>query len=605
MDKFTPKVSVIMPVYNGSNYLREAIDSVINQTYSNIEIIVVNDGSNDDGQTENIALSYQDKIRYFKKDNGGVATALNLGIQSMTGEYFSWLSHDDLYYPQKIETQIALLSTLADKKTILYGGYDLINPSSKVIGSVKLDTANSISKLNTPLFPILRGLVNGCTLLVHKDHFARTGLFDPMLKTTQDYALWFKMFRDANIMFSDKILVKTRIHDDRGTFKIPNHLDECNELWIGFLNEITKDEMVQIEESIYLFYQKTAEFLESTPYDAAANYARSLADKDLEETKISVIVPFYNRVTLTLESIHSVLDQTHSNFELLLIDDGSSEDVAPILDVVNSDKRLIYYRQSNKGPSAARNYGLSKSTGSYVAFLDSDDLYTKDKLEIQLKQMKTHNSVFSHTLYIKKRFDEDHYEKVNTGAIRGNVFPRIIASCGIAMPTVMLLKQAIANFQFDENISIGEDVCAWIDLSYNFELLCIDEYLTIVRVGDQTSAYNSEKQIYGLFNIIAHVRGKAAYNTSEVKYCLYLLLKDLAFLFLKESREEASGGDCTEHQLSSCRSPFSRGPMYYTKQILGKMRASESRTALLNRVIRSIKQDGWRKTVHKIRKQFI
>lgn len=83
-----PLVSIIIPVYNGSNYMREAIDSALAQTYSNIEIIVVNDGSNDDGETRNIALSYGDKIRYFEKENGGVSTALNLGIKNMGGIFF-------------------------------------------------------------------------------------------------------------------------------------------------------------------------------------------------------------------------------------------------------------------------------------------------------------------------------------------------------------------------------------------------------------------------------------------------------------------------------------------------------------------------------------
>ena len=87
-----PLVSIIIPVYNGSNFMREAIDSALAQTYPNIEILVINDGSTDN--TREIALSYGDKIRYFEKENGGVATALNLGIREMRGEYFSGLSHE-------------------------------------------------------------------------------------------------------------------------------------------------------------------------------------------------------------------------------------------------------------------------------------------------------------------------------------------------------------------------------------------------------------------------------------------------------------------------------------------------------------------------------
>lgn len=79
------KVSIIIPVYNGGNYLRNAIDSALSQTYKNCEIIVVNDGSTDGGETAAIAKSYGNKIRYFEKKNGGVGTAVNLGIAEMTG----------------------------------------------------------------------------------------------------------------------------------------------------------------------------------------------------------------------------------------------------------------------------------------------------------------------------------------------------------------------------------------------------------------------------------------------------------------------------------------------------------------------------------------
>ena len=93
---FHPLVSIVIPVYNGSNFVREAIDSALAQTYDNVEIIVVNDGSTDEGKTREIALSYGDKIRYFEKPNGGVSSALNMGISNMQGQYFSWLSHDDM-----------------------------------------------------------------------------------------------------------------------------------------------------------------------------------------------------------------------------------------------------------------------------------------------------------------------------------------------------------------------------------------------------------------------------------------------------------------------------------------------------------------------------
>lgn len=122
-----PLVSIIIPVFNGSNFLREAIDSALNQTYPNIEVIVVNDGSNDNRLTEEIAISYKNQIQYYYKENGGVGSALNLGIEKMKGDYFSWLSHDDLYTPQKIDSQISILKNYEDKTLIVTGGYKIID----------------------------------------------------------------------------------------------------------------------------------------------------------------------------------------------------------------------------------------------------------------------------------------------------------------------------------------------------------------------------------------------------------------------------------------------------------------------------------------------
>src|SRR5690606_15704202 len=127
MNQFHPKISIVIPVYNGTNYMREAIDSALAQSYDNKEIIVINDGSNDNGKTLALAQTYGNKIRLSDKPNGGVASALNTGIESATGEYISWLSHDDVYPADKLEKQVTYLNTIDDKKTILFGDYAIID----------------------------------------------------------------------------------------------------------------------------------------------------------------------------------------------------------------------------------------------------------------------------------------------------------------------------------------------------------------------------------------------------------------------------------------------------------------------------------------------
>lgn len=501
MTSFNPLVTIVIPVYNGENFLREAIDSALAQTYKNIEIIVVNDGSRDDGKTREIALSYGDRIRYFEKENGGCATALNHGIAQLKGDYFSWLSHDDKYLPEKIEHQINLLRELPEKKTIIYGGYQVIDKDSKPLYPVCPERVLSSHKLNIPLLPLLRGLIHGCSLLIPVELFRKVGLFDATLPSTQDYALWFEFFRVCPLHFQDRQLVQSRVHPDQGTHKIAKHIEECNELWCGFLRRLSDSEMVAMEGSPYRFLTKTAEFLEGTPYSTAAQLAHTMAGAALDRTRISVIVPFYNRIGWVIEAINSVQSQSHQNFEILLIDDGSNEDLTPIIHICNNDSRIRYYRQENSGPAVARNFGIGLACGEYIAFLDSDDYFMPEKLAIQLRYMEEQQLLVSHTSYLRVDLEKNPLGAVSAAGFSGNVFPRVIASCPVAMPTVMARTSLLKENRFPEYLHIGEDVCLWISLASKCEWGAIETPLSAVRVGPSTAAYDFRKQCLGLIGI--------------------------------------------------------------------------------------------------------
>lgn len=525
-DIFKPKVSIIIPVYNGSKYMREAIDSALGQSYANVEVIVVNDGSNDNSSTETIALSYGERIRYFSKENGGVSTALNFGIEKMTGDYFSWLSHDDVYYPNKLEMQIEFLINNHLEDTILYGGYDLIDESSKTLAQIKPDSLYSEEKLNSSLFPILRGLINGCSLLIHKSHFEKSGFFDEKLLIASDYALWFKMFRNVKVKFLPGIFVKTRVHVEQQTNTRECSLTECNALWTSLINEVSVKEMCEIDGSPYLFYKNTADFLQKfTPYTEAQQYAESLAKT--AKGKISIIIPFFNRIPTLLEAINSVLFQSYKNIEVLLIDDGSTDDLTPLK--IYKDSRLRYIYQKHQGVSAARNLGINLSSGEYIAFLDSDDLFLPGKLEKQINFMETHELYFSHTSYQRMDMHGKPMEIINSGCFSGEVFPHILSSCGIATPTVMIRKEVLGNRKFNETIEIGEDTCLWIDIAYSYSVGGIEEPLSAVRIGSSTSAFNIDKQRIAFLNISEHIIKNPLYAVYEHER--QLLLNDFLYLF--------------------------------------------------------------------------
>jgi glycosyltransferase involved in cell wall biosynthesis len=271
---FNPLASIIIPVYNGSNYLKEAIDSALAQTYKNIEVIVVNDGSTDD--TDNIARSYGDKIRYFAKENGGVASAMNLGLDKMQGDYFSWLSHDDLYDPQKIEYQVYFLSKHFDKHVILYSDYAEIDNKSKVIRKIKL---NHVLLEKKSEYSLLRGWLNGNTVLIPREAFEEYGKFKEELRCTQDYDKWFDMMKTYKFVHVPLCLVKYRIHPMQDTNSNPGVVIEGNAMWIKMMKELPRGVKIRLEGSEYMFYREMALFLKGTVSKKAMEFASEEAKK--------------------------------------------------------------------------------------------------------------------------------------------------------------------------------------------------------------------------------------------------------------------------------------------------------------------------------------
>ena len=268
-----PLVSIVIPVYNGGNYLREAIDSALAQTYTNIEIVVVNDGSSDNGKTEEIALSYGNKIRYFHKENGGVATALNFAIHVMQGDFFSWLSHDDMYHTNKIEHQIGALEKHGDMTAIIFSSYELLNANTNEITTILHSDVFSEDQLTNSVFPVLQGLIHGCSLLVHKSHFERVGVFDETLITTQDYDLWFRMLRNQKTIYQSESYVIARLHDNQGSRTLACHDAEREELHINFMNELTQNEIINMYRDEYTFYHRMSSFFKGAGMVDSYKYA--------------------------------------------------------------------------------------------------------------------------------------------------------------------------------------------------------------------------------------------------------------------------------------------------------------------------------------------
>lgn len=271
-----PKVSIVIPVYNGDDFLGEAIESALAQTYANTEVLVINDGSNDGGRTERVARSYGERIRYFSKPNGGVASALNLGIEKMSGDYFSWLSHDDLYLPQKVAVEMAALATIAQDRVVIYSDYSVFTDSADAASDVRL---SGVHPDHFRYWLTTKNSLHGCTLLIPRVAFEIVGRFNCMLRTTQDYDLWFRMAADFRFFHLPEVLVKARNHVNQGSYKMASvALEECNVLLSNFVRALSISELeegsgLRVERA----YRKVAASMFSRGFLEAGNVAEQCA----------------------------------------------------------------------------------------------------------------------------------------------------------------------------------------------------------------------------------------------------------------------------------------------------------------------------------------
>lgn len=226
-------VSVIIPVYNCKRYVSIAIESVRMQSWRNIELIIIDDAS-DDGTTELLkkvmdARAAEVKL-IFRLKNGGPAAALNDGIRESKGDYIKWLSADDVLYPNGIQDM--MLFGVEDhkeksKNAIFYSDYDIIDDRGGIICEFIEPDRNGWSQVAQAdeLWKHFYG--NGSSSLIHKNVFKKCGLFDENLKHSEDYEFWLR----ATILFGVEMIrvptktIKYRRHPDQLTNTVGGSLD--------------------------------------------------------------------------------------------------------------------------------------------------------------------------------------------------------------------------------------------------------------------------------------------------------------------------------------------------------------------------------------------
>ncbi len=262
--------------------------------------------------------------------------------------------------------------------------------------------------------------------------------------------------------------------------------------------------------------------------------------------QVSVIIPTYNRAQRLGKAIDSVLAQSHQDFELIVVDDGSEDNTDELIENYNSD--IVYIRQENSGAAAARNRGIEKARYNLLAFLDSDDWFAENKLKTQIQAMNRNPScLISHTNEIWYRNGQILNQKLKHKKSSGDIFAQSLELCAVGMSTIMIHKEIFDRYGFfDEGYPCCEDYEFWLRISAEEKFLLVEESLTLKDGGrdDQLSTI---------------------YRTGMDKFRIKAIMKTLA------------SGRLTEEQTGIARRELERKCRIYGTGCIKHGRAEEGR----------------------------
>ena len=382
-------ISIIVPIYNTEKYLHQCLDSIINQTYTNFEVLLVNDGSTDSsGMICQEYVENDSRFRYFEKDNGGVASARNLGLERSGGAYITFIDSDDWVEPNYLDVLYTALKendtdvAISTYKRFAQDGVFYLRSYSREddeflnIGTRSRDSFLEIlprlGELDHSFYSISSKLI--------KREIIGNLLFDEQISYAEDLNFFFHLYLGVeSVVYVRDYTYIYRTHDASTSQNI-NELKVLHEL------EIFKRMFQQIEKMglpTFQYFRRLKNLVASRisgfPTSKAIREYESFVSEVRERVTyqqplISLIVPIYNVENYLRMCLDSIANQTYSNIEVLLVNDGSSDGSGAICqEFVARDSRFHYIEKENGGLSDARNVGIARAQGEFLSFVDSDD----------------------------------------------------------------------------------------------------------------------------------------------------------------------------------------------------------------------------------------
>lgn len=354
-DPSEPLVSIIVPTINRPDMLRETIQSILDQTYRNFEIIVVNDAGQD--VSDVIASFGSSRIIYLTHpQNKGLAASRNTGIRAAQGKYVAYLDDDDIYYPNHLETLVSHLES-----TDCYIAYtDSYQANQKLIED-SYQTVNRTLEYSRDFdyeLILVQNFIPVLCFMHDRAIIDEVGYFDETLRSHEDWDLWVRVSREYRLDHLPIITSEYRWRDDGSTMtssKAADYYTTAKAIYHKIRMSIAvSQETIQKQEASLMGRRNEL-------YQLRLNIL------------CSIIIPVYNKLELTIKCLETLFAHTSERmFELVIVDNASSDGTGEYLKKLDYGKFKLISNQYNVGYTIACNQGAMVATGKYLVFLNND-----------------------------------------------------------------------------------------------------------------------------------------------------------------------------------------------------------------------------------------
>ena len=459
-----PRVTVLMSVYNGGRYLREAIDSILNQTFKDFEFLIVNDGSTDG--TAEILQRYNDhRIKVIEnRKNIGFTKSLNKGLRVAKGEFIARMDADDVSEPERLEKELKFLHKHPDYAVV--GTFiKVLDEAGNVVGTIEKPVSNEQIKE----FLKKDNCIAHGSAMARKSHILGIGAYDEAMEAAQDFELWLRLSKGHKMANMPEYLYMWRQHKGNISSKHGN------------------------EQKHFVEVAKVR-----------ANLRRE-TKQDLKKPKFSVLMANYNNDKYAGEAIQSVLNQTFKDWELVIVDDCSTDNSVEVIKPYLKDERIrLLKNKTNRGYISSLKRLVYESRAEILGTLDSDDVLAKNALEKMYHAHKNNQECgFIYSQYVLC--------DVNLNPIR-------VGRCKAMPPNETNLRRYYAGpfrtfkkkdyFKtggFDEEILYAEDKDLILAMEEISNLLFVDKILYKQRLLPHSQSYDPIKNRVGT---VSHVLAK-------------------------------------------------------------------------------------------------